>query len=197
MAGQRDSNHDTLFHPAGKLVRIVRGSGTGDADHFQHLFCPLHGLFFAQIFMQHHRFRDLLTNSYHRVQGGHRVLENHGDIIAAHMLQFLFAHFQDFFPIQDDRSVGNHARRVRHQVQDGECGRCFTRAGFTHQPECTFLPDTERDAVDGAHDAVIRIKADNKVFYFQYIFHHFPLSASILDPWRHADRRPEGSGPER
>ena len=41
----------------------------------------------AQALMQFEDFADLLFHRMQRVERGHRLLENHGDVVAAHLAQ--------------------------------------------------------------------------------------------------------------
>ena len=83
---ERHGDHGALAHPAGELVRVFVDAlaGRGDADPVQHLDGALHvrcGRLIALV--QLHRLRDLLADGVDRVQGGHRLLEDHRDLVAA------------------------------------------------------------------------------------------------------------------
>ena len=84
-AGERDGNHDPLAHSAGQLVRILVESllRIADADPFKQLQRTRARLGAAQAVMHAQGLADLFTDPEHRIERGHRLLEDHGDLLAA------------------------------------------------------------------------------------------------------------------
>ena len=89
LAGQRHGDHHALAHAAGELVRIVveRASRReGMRDQLEHLdrarlrACGEHWSSCSQ-----DRLGDLLADRVHRVERGHRLLEDHRDLAAAQL----------------------------------------------------------------------------------------------------------------
>ena len=91
IARQRHRNHDPLPHTAAKLVRILVDAAVrfGDADQAQHIDGFFPGRLLVELLVQNDGFHDLVADGEHRIQRSHRLLENHGNIIAAN-----FAHFR-------------------------------------------------------------------------------------------------------
>ena len=56
--------------------------GSGDAHQSEHLRRPVKGFRFVHSLMGHIRFRDLVSDRVNRVQRGHGLLEDHGDVFA-------------------------------------------------------------------------------------------------------------------
>ena len=78
---------DALAHTAGELVRehLVNALAVGNADHFKELNGARLDLRFvvALFVVQGQHLVDLVADAEHGVQRGHRLLEDHGDIVAA------------------------------------------------------------------------------------------------------------------
>jgi hypothetical protein len=85
VARQRHRDHHALAHPARHLVRVVLDAlgGLGDADQVEHLGRLLHRLAVALLLVEHDRLGDLVADGVHRVEAGHRLLEDHRDLVAA------------------------------------------------------------------------------------------------------------------
>ena len=80
-------DHHPLAHSAGKLMGIVAGTPVRLRD--GHIGHRLHGQLrrFAPgaLAMSENRFCDLVADPHHRIQGGHRLLKDHGDSRAAEL----------------------------------------------------------------------------------------------------------------
>ena len=86
LVGERHGDHHALALPAGKLVRIGAepALGLADADLLQKLqhAHPRRAVAHAAMQLQH--LADLPLDGVERVERGHRLLEDHGDVVAAH-----------------------------------------------------------------------------------------------------------------
>ena len=116
--------------------------------------------------MRLERFHHLGANGQHRVQGHHRVLENHGDAVAANLAQFPLAHGCQVLTLEQDLASGN-VTGPGDQVEKGESRYGFTRARFPHQPQALALVETETDASQGGKVPTSHGEAGNKIVYFQ------------------------------
>ena len=116
--------------------------------------------------MRLERFHHLGANGQHRVQGHHRVLENHGDAVAANLAQFPLAHGGQVLTLEQDLASGNVAG-PGDQVENGESRYGFTRAGFPHQPQALALVEAETDATQSGKVPATDSEAGLKIFYFQ------------------------------
>ena len=81
---QGHGNHHTLAHTAGKLMGILlhHNLRVGDLHIRQHLHSRLSSLLLAHVTVDDEGLRKLPLHRKHRVQSRHRLLENHGDLIA-------------------------------------------------------------------------------------------------------------------
>ena len=88
IARQRHGDHHALAHAARELVRIGVHAALrlGDVDAAQHLDRPVHRLAARHALVQRDRLADLAADRQQRVERGHRLLEDHRDLVAADVL---------------------------------------------------------------------------------------------------------------
>ncbi len=93
LARQRQGDHHALAHAAGELMRILDGAtlGLGDLHQLQHLDHAPHRRGAAEALVQLHALGDLPADAQHRVERGHRLLEDHRDAVAADPAHLLLA----------------------------------------------------------------------------------------------------------
>ena len=146
--GHRDE--DALALAAGELVGIVGeaalGFGQVDVAHggedaLAHLGARGGGSVDAD------GLGDLRSDGHYRVQGGHRLLEDHGDIAAAAAAHRVGSEFEQVFAEEADAS--GDPRAGREQAQDGERGGGFAGAGFADQAESFAGLEGEGDSAYG------------------------------------------------
>ncbi len=122
-AGQRQGNHRPLAHAAGHLVRIglQPPGGRRDLHHFQQLERAPIGSGVGHAFVPHDRLSDLHADGEHGVEGDHRLLEDHGDLGAAHLAQGRLVHRSDLMPGHADPPLyaGARRRQQAHQRAQG------------------------------------------------------------------------------
>ena len=73
-------------------------------------------LFGANILMQQNRLDDLIANGVDRVQAGHRLLKDHGDLAAANRKHFALGAGNDVFAVEQNRTAVKPSRRPRNQL---------------------------------------------------------------------------------
>ena len=86
--GQRHGNHRALTQAAGKLVRkLFRADlGFGNRRPPQRIDRLAFHFFGAKLWLvRANRFFDLRSDAHHGIQRGHRFLEDHGNLAAAHV----------------------------------------------------------------------------------------------------------------
>ena len=148
-AGQRDGDHHALAHAAGELVGILveAALGLGDADQLQHLHGPVVGLAAADALVQPQRLAELPADGQHGIEARHRLLEDHGDVVAAHAAASRVGELQQVDAAEAD-GARDLAGRLGDQAQDGVGGHRLAAARFTHHRQRLALLDVEGDAVD-------------------------------------------------
>ena len=66
--------------------------------------------------MSAHGFGDLVADAHHRIEGGHRLLEDHGDARAAELTEFILAE-------------GRKVRGLRRSILKTDVARVTSRLG--------------------------------------------------------------------
>src|SRR3954463_9797814 len=59
--------------------------------------------------MQAQDLAELAADGHHRIERGHRLLKDHGDVAAAHGAQFVVVEREDVDPIEADRAADDAA----------------------------------------------------------------------------------------
>ena len=107
LAQQRHRNHNALAHPAGELMRIHIHPFAG-FRHFHRVQHPdrfLKSIVRTQTFMQHQHFRQLFADFHVRIERGHRILEDHGNLFRPHFVQRFFFQIENFTPVEHRRAA--------------------------------------------------------------------------------------------
>ncbi len=84
--GERHGDHHPLAHPARELMRVASQNGVGlrDPHLLQHTSGFGQRLIAAQPLVQADRLGNLLPYREDRIERGHRLLKNHGDVSTTH-----------------------------------------------------------------------------------------------------------------
>ena len=107
-----------------------------DANHLHHIGRLLLGLLLRQFgVVVLDDFQDLIANRHYRIQGGHRVLENHRDLASAHMTHFLFGQAQQVDTFIENLTRCDLSRRLRDQPHNSAGQRRLTGARFTYKAQ--------------------------------------------------------------
>ena len=94
------------------------------------------------------RFRNLIADTKHRVERGHRFLEDQGDLRAADLAHRRLAELEQVAALEQDPAAGDAAGRL-HQPHDRQSGHRLAAPRFADQPERLAGVDLEADLVDG------------------------------------------------
>ncbi|MNI33701.1 hypothetical protein D3C73_876610 [compost metagenome] len=76
---------------------------------------------------------DLPLDRVQRIERGHRLLEDHRDVVAAHMAQFRFRCLQEILALKQYFARGVACGRIGQKLQDGIGRDRFAGAGFADQ----------------------------------------------------------------
>ena len=169
ISGQGHGDHDPLAHTAGKLMGVFVHPlpCLGNANQLQQLNGPVPGGLFVQALVELQGLRNLIPDGKYRVQGGHGLLENHGDPVAPELPHFLFGQGQKVLAVKDDAAALVPAGGRIHQTHDRQAGDAFAAAGFTHNAQCLSLVQGKGDAVHRLGNTGIGVEIGFQVFYFQ------------------------------
>ena len=148
-AGQRHGDHDTLPHTAGELVRILLGDDLGvrDLDVGQQLDRFRGSLLFVHALMDHERLGDLPADGEDRVQARHRLLEDHGDLVAADLVHFVHGQLGQILTVEEDLAGVNIAVAVE-QTENAHGRDALAGTGFADDAEHLARVKRIADAVD-------------------------------------------------
>ena len=122
LAGDGHGDHDALALAAGQVVRIVLDAALRlrDLHQRQHLHRPpMRGLA-RQALVQAQRLDDLRAHGMHRIERGHRFLEDHRDLAAPDRAQLRRRQAHQVLPAKTD-FPGDPCLR-RQQAQQGQRG---------------------------------------------------------------------------
>ncbi len=128
-----------------------------NADHAQGITRPLAGHLLADIFMGTHHLHHLRIDTQHGVERGHRILENHGNPVAANGAKLPFRESPQI-PALEKYLAARHLRWLIDQSHDRQAGYRFSRSRFSHKAHHFTGREVEIDVVDkgdaafGGHD---------------------------------------------
>ena len=186
------------------LLKLVASVLTVDSGGDGGIFAPsmfigaVPGFVLADLVVLLDALGDLEADGFDRVQRRHRILEDHGDLVAADLLHLLFLQRQQVLSLIDDLAGGDVRLGGRQDAHDALGDGGLARPGLAHQSQRFPLLQGEVHAVDGVDRGLVGTVFHRKVFDFQKLFSHGRhLSSSGADPARRAGRRPEGCTPAR
>ena len=116
--------------------------GCGDADARQRLDRQLVGFPPALALVQHEHLGDLPADRRDRIERRHRLLEDHGDAIAAQRALLGRRKVLDLPAVKSD-GAGADRQRLAQQADQSERRDALAAAGFADQAECLAAIDAE------------------------------------------------------
>ena len=149
-AGQRHRDHGALAHAAGELMRIFPRPllGLGYPHQAQHVDRLVPGFLGGQLAMQPNRLGDLVADPHHRVERGHRLLEDHRDAVAADRAHLGLVEAEQVGAFERHAAADDPARRIRHQPHDRQRGDALAAAGLADDRQRLAAANAERNVVD-------------------------------------------------
>ena len=126
-------------------------------------------LLLADLLVHGERLADLVADRVERREGGHRLLKDHADAVAADRLEILRARRElgevataGRAVVEEDLAAGD-VRRARQDAHDRLRGDGFARPRFADQRDGASRPDAHRQAVDRLHPPGQRAELDRQV----------------------------------
>ena len=122
LAGDGHGDHDALALTAGQVVRVVLDAALRlrDLHQRQHLHRPPMRGFARQALVQAQRLDDLRAHGMHRIERGHRFLEDHRDLAAPDRAQLRQRQAHQVLPAKAD--FPGDPSLWRQQAQQGQRG---------------------------------------------------------------------------
>jgi hypothetical protein len=98
---------------------------------------------------------DLAADGQHRVERGHRVLEDHGDLFAPDLAHLVLVQIEQVLAAKVDFALDDFAGGLGDQTHDAQGADAFAAAALAYHAEGFFLIDVERDIVHRLDDAIL------------------------------------------
>ena len=100
----------------------------------------------------------LLADGEHRVQRGHRLLEDHRDAVTANLADLVFVELEEVLALEEHLTGNDAAGRDRDQLEEGEGADALAAAALAHECEGFAFLDVVGDAVHGLDQAFFGIE---------------------------------------
>ena len=130
--------------------------GLGNADGAQELDGHAACVRLAHVLMQQNRFGDLIAYGKHRVERGHRLLEDHRDVAAAQPAHSRRIGADQLFALKLDRAAHDPAGRLRDQTHDRKGRNRLAATRLANDAQGLALVEAEGYAVERRYFAVPR-----------------------------------------
>ena len=109
---------------------------------------------------------ELLADGVDRVERGHGLLKNHGDIVSPYSLNIFSAQLQQILSVEQDSALGAHCAHILKQPQNRHGGNGFPGTGFPDQGMGFSLLNTQVNIVEDpavAADFLIGTESQRKI----------------------------------
>ncbi len=122
LVGERHGDH----HPLALAARELMGEGVepfggvADADEVEEFERALAGRLAGEALVQLQDLADLPRHGVQRVERGHRLLEDHGDVVAAHLAQLVLRRGEKVAPLEEHAAGRVRGWRVLQELEDRE-----------------------------------------------------------------------------
>src|SRR3982074_1439256 len=123
-----------------------------DPDSLKQAPHPSGGLGRRESLMRGHGFFDLCADPGHGVQRGHRILKDHGYVIAAIVPHLVGVHLDDVPALEKDLAADD-APRFRNQAKDRQCGNRLAATRLANHRHRLAGVDVEAHSIDRAYDS--------------------------------------------
>ena len=141
--------------------------------------------------MQAQGLRGLHAYLQYRIERGHGLLEDHGDMAAPQGAHLFRGHGAQVAAAEQDTAADMGI--FGQQMQDGAGREAFAATGFAHQAGDARRGQAEADGVDGGQDAVVRAETDGKLFQSEGIVQIHGRSVPRLLGWAAGPRQGPGT----
>ena len=165
---QRHGDDDALLLATRQLVRIGahHALGVRQAHGAHRLQRALVGLFLRHLVVQDRHFHQLLADLHGRVQAGHRLLVDHGDLVAADGAQLLRRQLAHVLAFELDRAADDLSD-VGEVAHDAERHGRLAAAGFADDAHRLARLHRAGKVHDGRYLAAAREERDGQVLDFE------------------------------
>ena len=165
VARDRHRDHHPLAHPAAELVRVLAQPPLGirNPHHAEQLGRAPARLGRGKTQVDLEPLGELAPDREHRVQRGHRLLEDHADLAAPHVTHRLFGELQEIAALEQDLATDDPARGPGDEPHDAQRADALAAARFPDDAQRLAGRDFEGDPVDGIHRPASSRELDAKI----------------------------------
>ena len=165
LVGERHGDHHALALAARELMRIALEPARriGNADLAEQLDDARARGRSLDAAVQLENLADLLLDRVQRIERGHRLLEDDGDVVAAHVADLALRQAEQLPAFEMDGAGRMARRRIGQQLEDRQRRHRLAGARFADQRHRLALLDLERDAIDREHLALALAERDREV----------------------------------
>src|SRR6266571_4208592 len=98
--------------------------------------------------MEDDGFGDLVADGEDGIEGGHRLLEDHGNFFAAHAAHVALLEGEEIAILEEDFTVEDSSRWLGDESENRKRGDGFAAAGFADEGDGLAGEDGEGDVAD-------------------------------------------------
>src|SRR5215208_8049232 len=153
--------------------------GVGDTDVAQDLHGLLLGLALGEVLVDADGLPDLVPHCEDRVEARHRVLEDHGDVVAPYFLHPLLAHLEQVLALEEDLALRVFDRRPGVELHDRERRDALSAPRLANDPERLPRLEREGDPVHRLDDPILGLEVRLEVVDLQHR-HGYPIASTVL-----------------
>ena len=171
LAGDGDGADHALLHAAADLVRVILDPPVGRRD--PHLLQAVdrapheRALVLAGVLVTD-RLDQLVADREYRIERGLRILQDHGDALAADLAHLLLGLLEQILAFEPDRALDDAGRGPGLQLQQRQRRHRLARARFADDGERLALPQVEAHPIHRLHRAEAAEAVGMEVFHLQY-----------------------------
>jgi hypothetical protein len=164
-AGERHADHHALAHAAREFVRVLPQPARriGDPHRVEHVAREPQRLAVAGALVDADGLAHLRADRHDRVEGGHRLLEDHRDVAAADPAHRGFGQRHEVAAVEQDAPAGEPEARLRQEPHDGERGDRLAGSRFARDAQGLAGAERERDAFEDRARPLGRARLDPQV----------------------------------
>ena len=137
--------------------------GVGDSNFGESVDGAAEGGLAVAIFVNCERFRQLCADFHEGIERSHRILEDHGDALAANGAELVFVDFQEIQAAKHGFARVNAPGRLRDQAEQRVTSDGFSRARLADDSKSLPGIDLERNILHGMHRAVASVESCREV----------------------------------
>ena len=120
--------------------------------------------------MQEDRFHQLIPNAVHRVQAGHWLLEDHGNLAATNREHLFFTQANNVTSFKQNAAAVKPSRRAGDQLHGAHGSHALAATRLTNNCQCLLRKERHIDAIHCLNTRPTRgvVKADRQIRNLQH-----------------------------